>query len=289
MQDSLHSNRSRHSAETYLTIDIGGTKILFARMSSDGKIEDSIKIKTPKEYTELKNALAENVAKITTNNFRLACIAAPGKINRDNGNVIAFGNIPWENVPIKKDLEAITGIPVIIENDAKLAALSEARLLDPPLHKVVYLTVSTGIGGGTVVDNSLDPNLIDGEVGHMLFEKDGRLVKWQSFASGKAIVERFGKMASEIDDPKIWKIFSRDLAIGIIDIAANSQPDIIIIGGSVGTHFSKYGQFLNNELKKYEHPLVPAPKVIAAKHPEEAVIYGCYELIRDYLDEATSK
>ena len=70
---------------------------------------------------------------------------------------------------------------------------------------------------------------------------DGELVPWETFASGKAIVRRFGKLASEIDDPAIWKIISRDLALGIIDMAANIQPDVIIIGGGVGTHFKKYG------------------------------------------------
>lgn len=266
----------------YLTIDIGGTKILLARMNKLGKVEDSIKVPTPKNYSEFKKVLAENVDKITTEKWDLVCVAAPGKINRETGVVIAFGNLDWENAPIKSDIKSITKCEVIIENDAKLAALSEARRLNPPQKKVVYLTVSTGIGSGTVINNVLDPDLIDAEVGHMLFEKDGQLVKWQSFASGKAIVKRFGKMAGEIDDPAIWKIISRDLAIGIIDIAANIQPDVIIIGGGVGSHFQKYGAILNKELKKYENPMVPVPLVIGAQKPEEAVIFGCYELIKDY-------
>lgn len=266
----------------YLTIDIGGTKILFARMNKSGKIEESIKIPTPQIYEDFKKVLAENVDKITTDKWELACIAAPGKIDRESGSVIAFGNLDWENVPIKKDLESIINCDVLIENDAKLAALSEARQLSPPRKKVVYLTVSTGIGGGTVINNVLDPDLLDAEVGHMLFERDGQLVKWQSFASGKAIVKRFGKMASEIDDPEIWKIISKDLAIGIIDISANVQPDIIVIGGGVGSHFKKYGEFLNEELSKYESPMVPMPEVVGAQHPEEAVIFGCYELIKDF-------
>lgn len=272
----------------YLTIDVGGTKILLARMNHDGQIEESIKIPTPKEYSEFKELLAENIAKITTTPWELVCIAAPGKIDRETGVVLAFGNIDWVNVPIKEDVKNITNCEVLIENDAKLAALSEARRLSPPRKKVVYLTVSTGIGGGTVINNVLDPDLIDAEVGHMLFERDGQLVKWQSFASGKAIVKRFGKMASEIDDPEIWKIISRDLAIGIIDIAANIQPDIIIIGGGVGSHFAKYGEFLNSELAKYENPMVPAPEVVGAQNSEEAVVYGCYELIKDYFKDSAN-
>lgn len=267
----------------YITIDIGGTKTLLARMKKNGQIEESIKFPTPRIYKDFLKELAENIEKITTSKWDVACVAAPGKIEHKTGTIIAFGNLPWKNVPLREDIYKMIHCPVLVENDAKLAALSEARALDPPRHKVVYLTVSTGIGGGTVINNVLDPDLIDAEVGHMLFERDGELVRWESFASGKAIVRRFGKLASEIDDPSIWKIVSKDLALGIIDVAANVQPDIIIIGGGVGTHFKKYGALLNQELKRYENAMVPAPKVVGAKHPEEAVIYGCYELIKDYV------
>lgn len=266
----------------YLNIDIGGTKTLVARMDKSGKVEESIKFPTPQKYAEFKTILAENVAKISTSSVHLVCVAAPGKIDREHGVGLAFGNLPWENVPLREDIRSVTKSTVLIENDAKLAALSEARLLEPPRKKVTYLTVSTGIGGGTVINNVLDTDLVDAEVGRMLFERDGELVKWESFASGRAIVRRFGKLASEIDDPGIWQVIARDLAMGIIDIAANIQPDTIIIGGGVGTHFHKFGKFLKAELKKYEDPLVTIPEVVKAKHPEEAVIYGCYEMIKDY-------
>lgn len=272
----------------YLTIDIGGTKTLLARMQKNGKIAESLKFPTPPTYAEFVQQLEENIVKLTTDEWQLVCVAAPGKIDREKGVGIAFGNLPWQDVPLRKDIKKITRSTVLIENDAKLAALSEARLLDPPRKKVTYLTVSTGIGGGTVIDRTLDPDLHDAEVGHMLFERGGQLVKWESFASGKAIVKRFGKLASEIDDPEIWKVIARDLAIGIIDIAANIYPDVIVIGGGVGSHFHKYGKFLKAELKKYEDPLVKLPEIVQAQHPEEAVIYGCYELIKDHEKSARS-
>lgn len=270
----------------YLTIDIGGTKTLLARMQKSGKIEESFKFPTPRRYADFIKELEDNVVKITTKPWEVVCVAAPGKIDREAGVAIAFGNLPWRDVPLRADIRKFTKADVLIENDAKLAALSEARLLNPPQKKVIYLTVSTGIGGGTVVDRKLDPDLVDAEVGHMLFEREGKLVKWESFASGRAIVQRFGKLASEIDDPAIWKIIARDLAIGILDIAANIYPDTIVIGGGVGSHFHKYGKFLRAELKKYEDPMVKIPEVVQAKHPEEAVIYGCYEMIKDHVSAA---
>lgn len=266
----------------YLAIDIGGTKTLLARMNKQGKIEESFKFPTPQNYEEFSKILAENIDKITTTTWSAVCVALPGRVDREKGVGVAFGNLPWLNVPIRDDIKKVAKCEVIIENDVKLAGLSEARLLKPKRHKAVYLTISTGISDGIIINNVIDPDLQDSEAGHMLFERDGQLVTWESFASGKAIVKRFGKLASEQNDPSVWKIIARDFAIGIIDIIANIQPDIVIIGGGVGSHFHKYEKPLMKELKKYENPMVPIPPVVAAKNPEEAVIFGCYELISDH-------
>ncbi|MDQ3065468.1 MAG: ROK family protein [bacterium] len=266
----------------YLTIDIGGTKTLIGLMTKTGKIVNSLKFPTPPDYDEFKHQLAENIAKVTTTPFTIACSSAPARIDHDTGIALAFGNLKWENVPIRDDIRKITRTPVLLENDTKLAGLSEARLLIPPRNKVLYITISTGIGSVLVVDNKIDPDLRDSEVGHMVFERKGELVPWESFASGKAIVKRFGKRASDIDDPLTWEIISKDIAIGLIDVIANVQPDIVIFGGGVGSHFKKFKKPLMRELKKYESPLVPIPDIVGAINPEEAVIYGCYEMIKDY-------
>ncbi len=102
-------------------------------------------------------------------------------------------------------------------------------------------------------------------------------------ASGRAIVERFGKRASDIDDPKTWQIISHDMALGLIDLVSVIQPEVIVMGGGVSTNFDKYIAYLRKELKQYETPLVPVPPIIKAQRPEEAVIYGCYDYIRQNL------
>lgn len=265
----------------YLGIDVGGTKTLLGRFTNDGKLEDTLKFPTPKNYEEFKKDLAENVAKITTTPWAFACIGAPGVIDREAGVDKSIPQLLWENVPLVADVKKFVDCEVVIENDAKLAGLAEARALKVPRHKVLYLTISTGIGGALVIDNKLDPEMEDSEPGHMLLEHEGKLQKWEAFASGKAIYSRFNKLASDINDQATWKIISHDIAVGLIDLIAVLQPDIIIIGGGVGTHFDKFGGLLKEELKNYETPLVPIPPIVSAKSPEEAVIYGCYQLLRD--------
>ncbi len=266
----------------YLGIDIGGTKTLLASFKADGTLLDTVKFKTPKEYKDFLLRLRENIPKIQSEPWKLVAVAAPGSIDHKKGVAMSFGNLPWSNIPVSADVQAIVHCPVLLENDAKTAGLSEARLLKPIRHKTLYITVSTGIGGAILIDGKLDRDLDDGEVGWMLHEREGKLVTWESFASGKAIVRRFGKRASDINDPHVWRLISHDLALGLIDISAIIQPDIIIIGGGVGSNFHKFKKPLNEEMRKYETRMVEAPPVVGARHAEEAVIFGCYQLIKDY-------
>jgi predicted NBD/HSP70 family sugar kinase len=146
--------------------------------------------------------------------------------------------------------------------------------------RVLYVTISTGIGTGIVVNQTIDPVFADSEGGQMPLEYNGKLVIWEDFASGRAIVERFGKQAKDIDDPKIWQRIAHDLARGFIELIALTQPSIIVLGGSVGVYFEKYEKFLKAELAKFDNPLVPIPPIRQAARPELAVIYGCYDLAR---------
>lgn len=265
----------------YLAIDIGGTKTLLAVFSKNGEFIESHKFPTPRDYIKFKRKLKNAVEQeLSEHSFSQACCAVPGRLNYKTGMAVGFGNLNWKNILIKADLADILGIPVTVENDAKLAGLSEAQLVLNKYSKVQYITVSTGIGGGVVVDGKLDPNSTFEEPGFMMLEHNGKLTKWEDFASGHAIVERYGKRASEIEDPKIWQAITHDLAIGFIDLIALVQPDVVIVGGGVGAHFEKFGHMLTKELKKYENSLVPIPPIIAAQRPETAVIYGCYELIK---------
>lgn len=264
----------------YLAIDIGGTKTLFAVFDLDGKIIKTFKFATPQDYKEFKNQLKLNF-QTEFKDFELsrACCAVPGRLSDDKQTVVALGNLPWKNVPIKNDISDALGLDVLIENDAKLAALSEAHLANQ-YKKVLYLTVSTGVGAGVIIDGKIDEDFENIEPGQMMFEHEGKTMRWEEFGSGKAIVKKYGKIAAEIDDPKIWEEICKTMAIGVYDTLASVQPDIVVIGGGVGAHFDKFGDILIKQLHLLANNIVSIPPVIGAKHPEEAVIYGCYEYIK---------
>jgi predicted NBD/HSP70 family sugar kinase len=189
--------------------------------------------------------------------------------------------LPWKNVPIQKDVEFMLNTPVFVENDANLAGLSEAKNIIDDYKNVLYITISTGIGTGVIKNGIIDPMYADSEGGHIQIEHNGKHQIWEKVASGKAIVTKYGNRASDIADPKAWEAIARNIAVGLIDLLAVIQPEAVVIGGGVGSHLHKFKKQLVKELKKYENPLVPIPPILKAKKPEEAVVYGCYDLIKD--------
>jgi predicted NBD/HSP70 family sugar kinase len=267
--------------EHYLAIDVGGTKTLFAVFAANGEVVCECKIKTAESYDQFKSDLIENLKNLGRFKFSHACCAIPGRIDFKNGIGLDFGNLPWHNVPVQKDLETMMpSAKILVHNDAKLAGLSESILLHKKYRKVLYLTISTGIGGGVIIDDVIAQEFENFEPGQMVYENNGESQQWEEFASGHALKEHYGKIAAEIEDPNTWQEYVKSLVRGFENLLATVQPDAVIVGGGVGAHFEKFQSFLDAELKQINNPLVPTPPLLKAQRPEEAVIYGCYEYIR---------
>jgi len=271
----------------YLGIDIGGTKTLVGVLSRDGVIVEEDRFLTPKDYSQFLKNVENSVSHFKRHVFRSGGVGIPA-LSFDRANAIgrSFGNLPWKNVPIRADLEKILDCPIVVENDAKMGGLSEAMVLKDKYSRVLYVAVGTGIGIALVVDQQIDVNIGDGGGRAMLLEYHSKLEPWESFASGRAIAERYGKQAKDIDDEKTWHAISRDLSKGLIELIAITEPEVIVIGGGVGSQFMHFGKILKEEISKFEIPMVKMPQIIGAKRSEQAVIYGCYDLAKQTYDHA---
>jgi predicted NBD/HSP70 family sugar kinase len=264
----------------YLGVDVGGTKTLVAVFDRAGTIRESAKIPTSQRYSTFLKDLEEILAGFSHKEFRAAGVAIPAsRIDRTAGVGISFGNLKWRNVPIQADLEKLANCPVVVENDAKAASLSEA-LLRENYRKVLYITISTGIGYGMTVDGHIDSHISDGGGASMSAEYRGKRVAWESFASARAIYERYGKKVADITDEGTWKRIAHDLSGGFSELVAITEPDIIVVGGPVGTYFERLKPHLIRKLEDTVLPTVKLPRLMKAKRPEEAVVYGCYELAK---------
>ncbi len=267
----------------YVAIDIGGSKTLLAVFDETGKVVKSLKFPTSQDYHTFLVDLASNVQKLPSERtFRTCCVAVPGLLDRQLGIVHALGNLPWVEQPIQADIASVVGSPVIIENDSRLAGLGAAQPLKDEFVNILYLTISTGINGGLISEGKIVRPLKDMEIGKIPLYYEGTLQHWEDFAGGRAIVEKYRKHASEIDDDVTWHEIAQAIGYGVAIVSSTLQPDAIVFGGGVGQFADKFIPPVSEYMDRVLHPISVRPKLLTAQHPEEVVIYGCYQLAQDY-------
>jgi predicted NBD/HSP70 family sugar kinase len=207
-----------------------------------------------------------------------------------NGVALWCNNLGWANFDVAAAFKGVLGdnVPVLIENDANLAGLAEARSLKHIPDFVLYLTVSTGVGTGIIINGRIDPGLRYGQGGLTILEYDGVQQQWEKFASGKAIFNTYHKLGRDIHNKRTWYQIADRISRGLLALIPAMQPNTIIVGGSMGVHFDHYIEPLINILKEKLPPHIPVPKIIQALHPEQAVIYGCYYYALDSLADSAA-
>jgi len=269
-----------------VAVDTGGTKTLVASFLEDGRIGEQFKFPTPKttlEWTAMLKGLLQT--HFGDEPVEAIVVAMPGIVK--DGVAVWCNNLKWMNFDVARALKGVLNdAPLFVDNDANLAGLAETRQLKHIPALSLYVTVSTGIGSGIITEGKINPDLRNSEAGRSLVEFDGQVREWETFASGKAIYKAYGKYARDITSKRIWHNIADRISRGFLAIIPVLQPDVIIIGGSIGTYFEHFGKDLDNLLKERLPSHIPAPKLVQAKHPELAVIYGCYYYALDALTTA---
>lgn len=259
-----------------IAVDTGATKTLVTSFTKDKKATKKHRFLTPKVSGEYINTLSQLIAnEYDLTDVNAISVAAPGLI--ENKKVNFCTNLPWKNFDLAGDLKKKlnTNFPILLQNDANLAGLAEIHAL-PTLPEVgLYVTVSTGIGTGVIINGNIDPIMQRAHGGRMVLEFDGILRDWENFASGRAIYETYGRYAHDIVDPQIWEAIADKISRGLIALIPLFIPDIIIIGGSIGTHYPHYHAVLAKLIEEHMPKGFKQPKLRQAIHPQEAVLYGC--------------
>lgn len=188
-------------------VDLGGTKILTIAVDGTGTVLGRALLPTPHEgecaaleamANSVRQALSE--AGRTLGDVQGVAVGAPGPMDPDEGVLLEPPNLPGcENLPIRAYLEERLGVPVRVENDANVAAIGEYRYgAGKGIDDMIYVTLSTGIGGGVITGGKLLRGLgrTAGEVGHMVVAHGqercacGRSGCWEAISSGTAIAAR---------------------------------------------------------------------------------------------------
>jgi len=118
-----------------------------------------------------------------------------------------------------------------------------------------------------------------------VFEYDGKLREWESFASGRAIKHTYDAYARDIKDRHVWNQIADKISRGFLVLVPAVKPDVIVIGGSIGTYFERYEKQLQHILTRRLSAEFTPVDIRQSVHPEQAVIYGCYYHALDQLSQ----
>jgi glucokinase len=185
-------------------VDVGGTKVAAGVVDVAGKVLTKIRRDTPADdVAKTRDVIVEAITELTASHeVEAVGIGAAGWIDANRSTVLFAPNIAWRDEPLRTYVSEAIGLPVIVENDANVAAWAEFRF-GAARHaedSMVLLTIGTGVGGGIVLGGELlrGAHGIAGELGHMLSMPDGhpcgcgRFGCIEQYTSGSALV-RFAR------------------------------------------------------------------------------------------------
>lgn len=272
-------------SETIIGVDLGGTQMRAALFDRDLNLLQRVAEPTlAHEGRESVTArLLEVIARVVPAERAELLgigISVPGPINPHEGTIVAPPNLPGcHQLPIRKIVHERFGVPTYLGNDANVAALAEAMGGAARGYKyVLYLTISTGIGGG-IIDNGrllVGSEGLGAEAGHILMVVEGDVLDLEKAASGTAIARqairrlkagessrvldlaggdpeavsaRLVGQAAQEGDRMALELIRRAgfmIGLGIASLLHLFNPQIIVVGGGV----SKVGELLFEPMRR---------------------------------------
>ena len=265
-------------ADLLLGFDIGGTKAVVVLARAGGEILAEARLDewaSGAWETDLERLAACGLEQLETAGQGRAAlqaigVSAPGPLNNARGVVVEAPNLEgWLNVPVRERLEAAFGVAVHLENDANAAALAEWRFgAGRGSHNLVYLTMSTGVGAGLILDDRLyrGTRFQSGEVGHVPIVRDGRPCSCglrgclEAYTGGAAVAEMIREDLARGERTSILELAGGDparvtarhwcealrqgdayaeklrddwlefLSLGLAGIVVSFDPDVVVLG-----------------------------------------------------------
>jgi glucokinase len=248
----------------YITIDIGGTHLRAALFKSSATCpEKHQRVRTHTlDGQSVFERLAQQVEAIWPSGGDVAAIAvaSPGPLDPMTGVIFATPNIPeWVDFPLGESLSRRFGVPVFVENDANLAGLGEWKYgAGRGHHHVLYLTVSTGIGGGVIINDRLLQGAygLAAELGHVVVSPEGPVCSCgkpghlEAFAAGPGIV----RYVRERLESGVQSVLQADANLSARDVAEAAKN-----GDPLGLEaMARAGEYLGIGLANFLHIFNPS-------------------------------
>lgn len=231
--------------ENVIGIDIGGTKVAIGKFNIKGKVlnETMIPFKSELSPEKMSDLIFDQIENLVDNHTKSLGFGVPGPLKLKEGKM---GNPPnlkaWHNFDIIKYFSTKTQLPFYVENDANAAAVAEHLYNNVENFKnTIYITISTGIGSGIIIDNKLlsGTNGNAGEIGHISVDINsnikcdtcGQYGCLENLSSGTAIASILStKLNRTISTMEAFELYRNDnkFAIEVIDKAISHIAQAIV-------------------------------------------------------------
>ncbi|MCK4028877.1 ROK family glucokinase [Streptococcus iners] len=246
-------------AKKIIGIDLGGTSVKLAILTTEGEIQEKWSIKTNilDEGSHIVPDIIDSIQQrfethgLTKDDFLGVGMGSPGVVDSEAGTVIGAYNLNWKTLQlVKEQFEAALGLPFFIDNDANVAALGEqwvgAGNNNP---NVVFMTLGTGVGGGVIAAGNLIRGVkgAGGELGHITVDFEapfactcGKKGCLETVASATGIVNLSRRYADQYaGDAKLKQMIDDGQDVTAKDVfdLAKEGDDLALI---VYRHFSEY-------------------------------------------------
>jgi glucokinase len=289
-------------------IDLGGTELRAAVVSADGEVLAHARTETaaldgPAAVIAQMADLVEQIA--PGHDLCGVGIGSPGPLDAASGTVVhAPTLVGWKDVPLASLAAARFGMPVRIDNDANVAALAEWRFgAGRGLRHMVYVTVSTGIGGGVILDGKLMHGRLSlaSEIGHMAITEAPILCNcggfgcWEALASGTALGQRataaggLGRVTArdvarlaEAGDATAIRLLAEEaryLGLGFANLLHLYAPEMIVVGGGVSDSLPAMRADIEAVIRRQAMPAYRDVPIVAAALGHRAGVIGAALLV----------
>ncbi len=284
----------------YGALEAGGTKMVCAIGTAEGKILEQVSIPTTTPEETMPKIIGYFKDK---NIISLGCACfGPIDLHKDSdiyGSILKTPKLAWRGYNIVNALKEGLGVPVGFDTDVNGSLLGEVTFGSAKgLTDAVYFTVGTGIGAGIMTNGKMLHGMLHPEAGHfMVAVRDDDSYKGkcpihgtclEGMAAGPAIEERWGVSAKELaDDEKVWDLEAYYLAQACVNCIMFLSPQRIIFGGGVMHQEQLFplirqktlelvnGYIATEELENIDSYIVPA-----SLHDDQGIL-GCIRLAMD--------
>ena len=278
-----------------LAVDLGGTNMRAAAVDRAGTILDRVQAKTPHDSPTIEPLLDLARPLASHPDVEHAVVGVPARVDHEAGTLLNAPNLPpaWPALITRWTLERELGLPVSLANDADVAAVGETAFGAARGHRdVVYVTISTGLGAGSLVGGRLLlPRCSAGEVGHTVIDRvlaagggDGtveglgsgtglaRHARAAGLDAGGADLERLVE-ADDATAAAVWDEAMFAAALGIVNLAHVVSPSIVVVGGGVGRYGDLVKAPIRAALERFG-PRGPAITVVTAALGDDPGLLG---------------